>query len=118
MIPLEQRLPPWDASRAPPDGIIVLGGVISPDISIARNEVALNESAERLTVAAELARRYPNARVLFSGGTGALMHDEGTEAPFAQRELEGLGIARDRILLHDRPPNPLHHALYSTQIAH
>src|SRR5690348_2416436 len=49
LIPLEQRFPPWDPSQGPPDGIIVLGGVVSPDISAARNEVALNESAERLT---------------------------------------------------------------------
>ena len=117
IIPLEQRFPPWDESRGPPDGILVLGGAISPDVSLARDEVALNESAERLTVAAELARRYPNARVLFSGGTGALMHDEGSEAPFAQRELEGLGIARDRILLEDRSRNTIENALYSKQIA-
>jgi uncharacterized SAM-binding protein YcdF (DUF218 family) len=107
IIPLEQRFPPWDESRGPPDGILVLGGAISPDVSLARDEVALNESAERLTVAAELARRYPNARVLFSGGTGALLHDEGSEAPFARRELEGLGIAHDRILLEDRSRNTI-----------
>ena len=43
LIPLEQRFPPWDASRGAPAGIIVLGGVISPDVSAARDEVALNE---------------------------------------------------------------------------
>ena len=117
IIPLEQRFPPWDESRGPPDGILVLGGAISPDVSLARDEVALNESAERLTVAAELARRYPNARVLFSGGTGALLHDEGSEAPFARRELEGLGIAHDRILLEARSRNTIENALYSKQIA-
>src|SRR5437868_2846664 len=74
LIPLEQRFPPWDASRGAPDGIIVLGGVISPDISAARNEVALNEAAERLTVAAELARRYPDARIVLSGGGAALLY--------------------------------------------
>jgi uncharacterized SAM-binding protein YcdF (DUF218 family) len=116
-IPLEDRFPPWDSSRGPPDGILVLGGAISPDVSLARDEVALNESAERLTVAAELARRYPDARVLFSGGSGALMHDEGSEAPFAARELEGLGIARKRILLEDRSRNTVENALYSKQIA-
>ena len=26
MLPLEQRFPPWDSSRGPPDGIVVLGG--------------------------------------------------------------------------------------------
>jgi uncharacterized SAM-binding protein YcdF (DUF218 family) len=117
MIPLEQRFPPWDASRGPPDGIIVLGGVISPDISIARNEVALNEAAERLTVVAELARRYPNARILFSGGTGALVHGEGSEAPFARRQLESFAIPRARILLEDRSRNTVENALYSKQMA-
>src|SRR6266436_3671387 len=74
ILPLEQRFPPWDAGHGAPDGIIVLGGAISPDVSSARNDVALNESAERLTVVAELARNYPKARILFSGGSGALIY--------------------------------------------
>jgi len=57
IIPLEERFPRWDATRGAPDGIIVLGGAISPDVSSARDEVALNEAAERLTVVAEVARR-------------------------------------------------------------
>src|SRR5260370_8968450 len=69
IIPLEERFPRWDATRGAPDGIVVLGGAISPDVSSARDEVALNEAAERLTVAAELARPYPHARIVFSGPT-------------------------------------------------
>ncbi len=117
MIPLEQRFPPWDASRGAPDGIIVLGGVISPDISAARNEVALNELAERLTVVADLARRYPDARILFSGGTGALVYGEGSEAPFALRQLENFSIPRARVLLEDRSRNTIENAVYSKQVA-
>jgi len=83
IIPLEERFPRWDATRGAPDGIIVLGGAISPDVSAARDDVALNEAAERLTVAAELARRYPAARILFSGGSGALIYD--VRAAFARR---------------------------------
>src|SRR5882672_6225036 len=49
IIPLEQRFPPWDAGRGAPDGIVVLGGMITPYVSSGRHEVALNESAERLT---------------------------------------------------------------------
>ena len=30
ILPLEQRFPPWDAARGPPDGIIVLGGSSRP----------------------------------------------------------------------------------------
>jgi uncharacterized SAM-binding protein YcdF (DUF218 family) len=116
MIPLEQRFPPWDASRGPPDGIIVLGGAISPDVSAARNDVVLNEAAERLTVVAELARRYPNARILFSGGTGELIPGE-REAPFALRLLESFGIPRARILLEERSRNTVENAVYSKQVA-
>jgi uncharacterized SAM-binding protein YcdF (DUF218 family) len=113
MIPLEDRFPRWDATRGAPDGIIVLGGAISPDVSAARDQVALNEAAERLTVAAELARRYPAARIVFSGGSGALIYDEGAEAPFALRLLEDLGIPRARILLEDRSRNTVENAIFS-----
>jgi uncharacterized SAM-binding protein YcdF (DUF218 family) len=116
MIPLEDRFPRWDATRGAPDGIIVLGGAISPDVSAARDEVALNEAAERLTVAVELARRYPAARIVFSGGSGALIYDEGAEAPFSLRMLEGLGIPRARVLLEDRSRNTVENAILSNAL--
>ena len=118
IIPLEERFPRWDATRGAPDGIIVLGGAISPDVSAARDDVALNEAAERLTVAAELARRYPAARILFSGGSGALIYDEGAEAAFALRLLEDLGIPRERIMLEDRSRNTVENAVFSKALAH
>jgi uncharacterized SAM-binding protein YcdF (DUF218 family) len=117
IIPLEQRFPAWDPARGGPDGIIVLGGMITPDVSAARNEVALNEAAERLTVAVELARRYPNARVLFSGGSSALLFSEGNEAEFAGRLLQSFGIAPGRILLEPRARNTVENAAYSKAMA-
>jgi uncharacterized SAM-binding protein YcdF (DUF218 family) len=95
----------------------VLGGSIAPDVSAARSEVALNESAERLTAVAELARRYPRARIVFSGGTGALIFDEGAEADFALRLFESFGIPRGRVLLEDRSRNTLENAILSKDLA-
>jgi uncharacterized SAM-binding protein YcdF (DUF218 family) len=117
ILPLEDRFPPWNAADGAPAGIIVLGGAISPDISAARSEVALNESAERLTVAAELALRYPEARVLFSGGSGALIFGEGSEAEFAARVFESFGVSRRRVLLEDRSRNTLENAILSKDLA-
>jgi uncharacterized SAM-binding protein YcdF (DUF218 family) len=117
ILPLEQRFPPWDASRGPPDGIVVLGGAISPDISAARNMVALNGSATRITAAAELARRYPNARIIYTGGSNALLSDRIPEAPFAVRELEALGVAHDRITAEEQSRNTIENAVYSRLIA-
>src|SRR6476661_6578273 len=47
ILPLEERFPPWDASRGAPAGIISLGGAFDTVVSAARHEVALNEAAER-----------------------------------------------------------------------
>jgi uncharacterized SAM-binding protein YcdF (DUF218 family) len=116
-LPLEQRFPPWDASRGPPDGIVVLGGPISAGISAARGTVALGEGAERIIAAAELARRYPNAKVIYSGGSNALIFEEGSEAEFAVPELESLGVARDRIVAEEQSRNTTENAVFSRLIA-
>jgi uncharacterized SAM-binding protein YcdF (DUF218 family) len=117
ILPLEQRFPPWDASRGPPDGIVLLGGMISPDVSAARGAVALNEAAERITVTAELARRYPNARIVLTGGRNALIFDEGIEAVFAVRQLEALGVAHDRIAAEEQARNTIENAVFSRLVA-
>jgi uncharacterized SAM-binding protein YcdF (DUF218 family) len=117
IIPLEQRFPPWDDSRGPPDGIVVLGGAITPDVSAARNEVALNEAAERVTTAVALARRYPDARIIYSGGSGALIFREGSEAVFAVRLFESLGIAPERIIAEEQSRNTVENAVFSLLLA-
>lgn len=117
ILPLEQRFPPWDAASGPPAGIVVLGGSLSPHVSAGRNAVALNEGAERLTVGAELALRYPDARILFTGGSGALIFEEGAEAEFAMRVFESFGIRRSRVVLEDRSRNTVENALFSKELA-
>jgi uncharacterized SAM-binding protein YcdF (DUF218 family) len=117
ILPLEERFPPWDASRGPPDGIVVLGGAISAEISAARGGVALDEAAERITATAELARRYPNARIIYSGGTNSLIFDEGREAPFGVRQLENLGVAPGRITAEDKSRNTIENAVFSRLVA-
>jgi len=117
IIPLEQRFPPWDDTRGPPDGIVVLGGAITPDVSAARNDVALNEAAERITAAVALARRYPDARIIYSGGTGALIYREGSEAASAVRMFESLGIPHARIIAEEQSRNTVENAVFSLLLA-
>jgi uncharacterized SAM-binding protein YcdF (DUF218 family) len=117
ILPLEQRFPPWDASRGAPDGIVLLGGMIVPDISAARGTVSLNEAAERITATAELARRYPAARIVMTGGSSALIFDEGPEAFFAVQQLEALGVAHDRITAEEQSRNTIENAVFSRLIA-
>ena len=117
IVPLEERFPPWDHGRGAPHGMVVLGGALSPDVSYARNTVALNEAAERLTAVAELARRYPDARIIFSGGSGSVIFEERPEAEFALRLLESLGVARGRVVADDKSRNTVENARFSRELA-
>jgi uncharacterized SAM-binding protein YcdF (DUF218 family) len=117
VLPLEQRFPPWDASRGAPDGIIVLGGAIDEFVWSARSQPALNEAAERMTAGVELARRYPNARLIFSGGQGHVFTGAMTEAEGARRLFVALGIPPGRIELEDKSRNTIENAVLTKAIA-
>src|SRR5476651_1743319 len=117
ILPLEHRFPPWNEARGVPDGIVVLGGAISPELSLMRGEVSLNESAERVTIVAALARRYPQARIVYSGGNGGLLIRDGNEAEFALKLLQSFGIDSARLIAEDRSRNTVENAVFSKQLA-
>ena len=116
ILPLEERFPAWDASRGPPAGIISLGGALDTVVSPVRDEVALNEAAERMTAVAELARRFPQARIVFSGGSGRLILEGVSEASLAARLFESFGIAKERITLEDKSRDTLENARFTREL--
>jgi uncharacterized SAM-binding protein YcdF (DUF218 family) len=118
LYPLEERFPPWDAKRGAPDGIVVLGGAVETDASEFHGETELNASAGRMIAAAMLAHRYPNARILFSGGSASLLGDDShKEADYVAALFEGLGIARDRLMLERLSRNTFENAEFSKALA-
>jgi uncharacterized SAM-binding protein YcdF (DUF218 family) len=118
LYPLEQRFPPWDAAHGEPDGIIVLGGSIETEVSAAHGGAAFTHAADRIIATAALARQYPNARILFSGGNANLVSDDtAKEADYAITVFESLGIARERLTTERRSRNTQENAEFSKAIA-
>lgn len=117
LYPLESRFPPWDAARGAPDGIVVLGGSIEPDISIAHGVAVVRASADRLIAAAALARRYPTARIVFTGGSGNLLSNDAREADYAAELFESLGIPRSRLTMERRARNTQENAEFAKALA-
>jgi uncharacterized SAM-binding protein YcdF (DUF218 family) len=113
---LEDRFPAWDATRGAPTGFVVLGGALNPDISAARRTPVLHESAERVTIMAELARRYPSAKFIYSGGNGNLLGGP-AEADHVAPLLESFGIAKERIVFEPNARNTVENAEFSKAIA-
>lgn len=98
------------------DGVIVLGGVVDTLVAKDGGEVPLNEAAERLTEAAALAVRFPAARIVISGGDGALIYGSGDEASLAKRFLTRLGIDGNRILLETGSRNTWENAAFTKRL--
>lgn len=99
LLTLSERFPPWQPDGRLVDGIVVLGGTINPEATAARGAVEVDASAERLLAVLALARRFPEARIVFSGGSASLVPGAPPEAPIAGRLLESLGVAPARIAL-------------------
>lgn len=109
--PLEDRFPP---AKLPDkvDGIIVLGGSFRTDLSRDRNAPQVNEYSERIFELLALARRYPSAQIVFTGGNASILPDDGTEAEIAGALLESIGFDMTRIRLEAESRNTYENALY------
>src|SRR5258708_5435980 len=114
--PLEERFPPWDASGGAPDGIVVLGGAIEAAIAPVRRASELNEAAERITVIAELARKYQSARILYSGGKASPAPPGRGEAEFAAALFESLGGPARRLMREGESRTTAENAAFSRRL--
>jgi uncharacterized SAM-binding protein YcdF (DUF218 family) len=112
LAPLELRFPRPDLNGQQIDGIIVLGGMLDPDASRQLGMPVLNDAAERLTEFVALARRYPQARLVFSGGSGSLRSDE-REANGVRSFLVAQGVDLARVTFEDRSRNTIENATES-----
>ena len=110
---LESRFPQWDAARGAPDGIVVLGGEISPKLSNVFGEPVFDGSGARVLSLAKLARAYPNARVVYSSGDASLFGNGRPETDFVYPALDSLGVARERVQLEIQSRNTAENAAFT-----
>lgn len=97
--PLEERFSRPETAPDNVAGIIVLGGGLEGAINLARGGYDINSGGDRYLEAAVLARRYPDAKIVVSGGTGtAVLEGEG-DADTSVRLFTALGIPQSRLVL-------------------
>ena len=117
--PLENRFPQPPADLAPPEGIIVLGGAINDPASAVRGQTVFDEGGERLTEAVILAKRYPQARVVYTSGQFVVCRgDVRREALQARKLMSQMGIAPERVTIEDRSRNTDENARFTAAIVH
>ncbi len=117
VLPLEERFPRPASPPARVDGVIVLGGAVDQNLTEERGIPALNGAAERMTELVVLARRYPEARLIFTGGQGSLVHGTLTEADVARALFLAMGVPEERLLFESESRNTWENALFTHRLA-
>lgn len=116
LVPLEERFPRPATTPDRVTGVVVLGGAQLPHITASRGVLALNQHGERLIEGLALARRHPEARLLFSGWN-ARPDDQGASEQLVNTIfLDLMGFDEDRVIREERSRNTWENALYTRDL--
>jgi len=117
LAPLENRFPPVVPDHV--DGIVLLGGDERPLFTELRGQPVMYGSADRYIEFATLARKYPQAELVFSGGSGRLVPEAKTkDAEVAKQALGGIGVPVDRMIFEDGSRNTYENAVKTAALVH
>jgi len=98
------------------DGIIVLAGSEDAVLSSHWNQVVTGGATERNLTFIMLANKYPNANLVFSGGSGSLLEQEYKPADVAERLFMEQGIDVDRIVFERKSRNTSENIVFTKKI--
>ncbi len=116
MHPLEDRFQRPVSLPEKIDGIVVLGGGFEGGVNLVRGGHELNSSGDRFVEAAILAARYPEAKVVVTGGTGNLILEGEGDGVTAPRLLTALGVAPGRLMLESQSRNTYENAVFTKNL--
>lgn len=114
-LPLERWYPEHPSLPAKVAGIVALGGTQRPAQSAAWNQPILSDPTPIATLVA-LGRNYPDARLVFTGGSHPSDAKNVTESRIVHEFLLEMGVDADRLLYEDRSRNTLENALFSRDL--
>lgn len=113
LYPLEARFPPNPPLPQRVDGIIVLGGAEDAVLSAAWGQAEVNGAAERFLASVALARLHPEAKLVFTSGSGSALNPEATGADVGRQLYADLGLDPVRLVFESRSRNTAENASLS-----
>ncbi len=114
--PLEQRFPVPAELPQKVDGIILLGGAQEPLLTRTYHQPVMNGASETMTTFLALARSYPAAKLVFSGGSGDIRHQGVTEADTVKLFLQQQGFDPGRLIYETRSRNTYENVTFTKRL--
>ena len=114
--PLEDRFPQVKELPADVSGLITLGGAVNQFSTKARGSISLTGDAERLTEFIALARRYPDLKLLYTGGSASITEPFVKETLVARQLFDALGVSPGRVIYEDQSRNTHENAVYTRRL--
>ena len=99
------------------DGVLILGGGLDWRVLQSRGVPAPELSVARLISGHDVARRYPDAKVIFAGGSSTLGAAGLSEADGARHYFGQMGMAPGRLRVEQRSRNTYENILFAQRIA-
>ncbi len=99
------------------DGILILGGSTNPILSSQYNQIIFKDSAERLFESQRIIKKFPNAKVIYSGGSGKIFNNNYKETDDARNFFNINNININQIIFEDTSRNTYENILYSHKLA-
>jgi len=116
LVPLENRFPAPETLPEHIDGIIVLGGAFDQKLILARRQLILSDSGERIFALFHLARRFPKARIVYAGGENSLGSKRLGDAIPAKGFFSDMGVDFGRVVLEPKARNTYENAVFTRQL--
>ncbi|MGY8998824.1 MAG: YdcF family protein [Rhodospirillales bacterium] len=113
---LENRFPAVKVLPENIDGIITLGGVVNQFMTKDRKQLAIGGAVERLTEFARLSSLFPEAKLVFTGGSGVLGAQTLKEADVIGPLLQNLGLDPNRVILENQSRNTAENASFTKEL--
>ena len=116
LYPLESRFQTNPTLPEKVDGIIVLSGAENAELSHIWQQVELGAAAERDLTFLKLARQYPDAKLVFTGGSGSLTKQQFKGADVAKKLFKQLNFDTKRIIFERKSRNTYENIIYSKEL--
>lgn len=116
LYPLESRFQTNPTLPKNIEGIIVLSGAEDTVRSSLWNQVELGGAAERDLMFISLARQYPKAKLIFTGGTGSLTQQKYKAADVAKILFQQQGLDVNKIIFERESRNTYENVIFSKKI--